>query len=44
MMATKVGSLECCVIQFDGSGLEITLHEVKFVPELWVICSVLTKP
>jgi hypothetical protein len=36
MTATKVGSLKCCIIQVDGSGLEITLHEVKYVPELWV--------
>jgi hypothetical protein len=34
--ATKVGSLKCRVIQVDGSGLDITLHEVKFSTELWV--------
>jgi hypothetical protein len=34
MMATKVGSLKCRIIQVDGSGLEITLPEVKYVPEL----------
>jgi hypothetical protein len=33
--ATKVGSLKCRVIQLDGSGLDITLHEVKFFPKLW---------
>ena len=36
MTATKVGSLSCKVIQVDGSSLDVTLHEVKFVPELWV--------
>ena len=36
MMATKVGSLKCRIIQVDGSGIDITLHEVKYVPELWV--------
>jgi hypothetical protein len=30
MMATKVVSLKCRVIQFDGSGLDITPHEDKF--------------
>ena len=35
MMATKVGSLKCRTIQVDGSGIEITLHEVKYVPDLW---------
>jgi hypothetical protein len=34
MMAPKVGSLKCRVIQFGDSELDITLHEVKFVPEL----------
>jgi hypothetical protein len=34
MMATKVGSLKCRDIQLDGSRLDITLHEVKFVLEL----------
>jgi hypothetical protein len=43
MIATKVGSLKFRVIQVDGSELNITIHEVKFVPELWVIFSVLTK-
>ena len=36
MTATKVGSLKCRVIQVDGAELDIILHEVKFVPELWV--------
>jgi hypothetical protein len=30
------GNLKCRVIQDDGSGLDITLHKVKFVPQLWV--------
>jgi hypothetical protein len=34
MTSTKVGSLKCSKIQVDGSGMEITLHEVKYVPEL----------
>jgi hypothetical protein len=36
MMATKVGSLKCRVIQVDGSEFDITLHKVKYVPDLWV--------
>jgi hypothetical protein len=35
MMATKVRCLKCRVIQLDGSGLDITLREVNFVPKLW---------
>jgi hypothetical protein len=34
MTATKVGSLKCCTIPIDGSELDITLNEVKYVPEL----------
>jgi gag-polypeptide of LTR copia-type/Zinc knuckle len=36
MTATMVGSLKCNVIQLHGPSLVITLHEVKYVPELWV--------
>jgi hypothetical protein len=36
MTATKVGDLQCKVIQLDGSGLDVTLYEVKYVPELWM--------
>jgi hypothetical protein len=36
MMATKVGSLKCQVIQVDGSGLDTNLHEVKFVTKIRV--------
>ena len=36
MMATQVRSLNCKVIQVDGSVLDSTLQEVKYVPELWV--------
>ena len=34
MTATKVGSLKRRVIQLDGSNLDITINEVKFVPDL----------
>jgi hypothetical protein len=36
MMATKVGSLKCNIIQLNGSSVDVTLKEVKYVPELWV--------
>jgi hypothetical protein len=36
MMANKVGSLKRQANQVDDSGLEITFHEVKFVPNLWI--------
>jgi hypothetical protein len=36
MTATKVGDLKCKVIQLDGSSLDVTLYEVKYVPELWM--------
>jgi hypothetical protein len=34
MVATKVGSLRCHVIQLDGSTLDIVINEVKYLPEL----------
>jgi hypothetical protein len=34
MTATNVRSLKCRIIQVDGFGLDITLHEVKFSPKL----------
>jgi hypothetical protein len=34
MVATKVGSLRCGVIQVDGSTLDIVINDVKFLPEL----------
>ena len=34
-IATKVESLKFKVIQVDGSGIDITLHKVKYVPDLW---------
>jgi hypothetical protein len=34
MVATKVGSLRRCVIQVDGSTLDIVINDVKFLPEL----------
>jgi hypothetical protein len=36
MKAIKVGSLKCHVIQLNGSSVDVTLKEVKYVPELWV--------
>jgi hypothetical protein len=36
-MATKIGSMNYQVIQIDGSGININLHEVKIIPKLWVI-------
>jgi hypothetical protein len=34
MVATKVGSLRCCVIQLDGSTLDIVINKVKYLPDL----------
>jgi hypothetical protein len=34
MIATKVGCLRHCVIQVDGSTLDIVINDVKFLPEL----------
>jgi hypothetical protein len=36
MKAIKVGSLKCHVIQLNGSSVNVTLKEVKYVPELWM--------
>jgi hypothetical protein len=36
LKATKIGSPKCRVIQIDGSTFTIILHDVKFVPNLWV--------
>jgi hypothetical protein len=36
MRATMIGSLRCKVIQLDGSTTEIEVHDVKYVPELYV--------
>jgi hypothetical protein len=36
MKATKVGKLRCKVKQEDGHSFEVTLTDVKFVPELWI--------
>jgi hypothetical protein len=36
MKAIKVGSLKCHAIQLNGSSVDVTLKEVKYVPELWV--------
>jgi hypothetical protein len=43
-MTTNVESMKYRVIQLDGSGLDITLHELKFVPELWVSLFSIKKP
>jgi hypothetical protein len=34
MLATKVGSLRCRVIQVDGLTLDIVISEVKYLPDL----------
>jgi hypothetical protein len=34
MVATKVGSLRHCVIQLDGSTLDIVINEVKYLPDV----------
>jgi gag-polypeptide of LTR copia-type len=34
MMATKVGSLMRCIVQLNGSTLDIIINEVKYVPNL----------
>jgi hypothetical protein len=34
MTATKVGSLRRCVVQLNGSTLNITINEVNYVPHL----------
>jgi hypothetical protein len=44
IMENKVGSLKCRLFQLDSSELDISLHEVKFVPELWVNFFSITKP
>jgi hypothetical protein len=36
MKAIKVGSLKCHVIQLNGSSVDVTFKEIKYVPELWV--------
>jgi hypothetical protein len=36
MVATKVGSLKRCVIQLNGSTLDITINEGKYVPDFYV--------
>jgi hypothetical protein len=36
MKAIKVGTLKCHVIQLNGSSVDLTLKEVKYVQELWM--------
>jgi hypothetical protein len=42
--AIKVGNLKCHLIQFNGSSVDVTLKEVKYVPELWVNLFSISKP
>jgi hypothetical protein len=39
----KVRSLKYRIIQFDGSGLDITLQEIKLVSKLWVNLFIINK-
>jgi hypothetical protein len=36
MTATKIGKLRRTIIQRDGTTSDIVLHDVKYVPQLWV--------
>jgi hypothetical protein len=36
MIATKTGKLRCEVLQKNGESLVVTIHDVKFVPDLWI--------
>ena len=36
IIAIKIGNLKFKVIQIDGSTFDIILHDVKFIPDLWV--------
>jgi hypothetical protein len=36
MIDTMVGNITCKAIQLDGTSLDVTLHKVKYVPELRV--------
>jgi hypothetical protein len=36
MIATKIGKLRCEILQKNGESLVVTLHDVKFVPDLWI--------
>jgi hypothetical protein len=42
MKGKKVRSLKCQVVQLDGSSVDVTLKEVKYVPDLWVLFSAST--
>jgi hypothetical protein len=41
--ATKIGTKKLMVIQKDGSTLDITLEECKYVPSLWINLFSITK-
>jgi hypothetical protein len=43
MKAIKIGSLKCHVIQLNGSSVNVTLKEFKYVPELWVNLFIIRK-
>jgi hypothetical protein len=36
MTATKMGKLQCQILQKNGESLVVTLEDVKFVPNLWI--------
>jgi hypothetical protein len=36
MKTEKVGKLGRCVLKFDGRKFEITLENVKIVPDIWI--------
>jgi hypothetical protein len=36
MKAEKVGKIRICVIQCNGRKFQITIENVKFMPDLWV--------
>jgi hypothetical protein len=44
MMATKIGSLKCWVIQVDDTGLDITLRKVKLAVDLGINLFNIIKP
>jgi hypothetical protein len=43
MKAIKVGSLKFHVTQLNGSNVDVTLKEVKYIPEFWVNLLIISK-
>jgi hypothetical protein len=43
MRTTKVGNLKCEVVQVNGKKFPVTLHDVKFVPDLCVHLFILNR-